>query len=224
MPRAGVHARRDLAPLQATFAACGLAPPPGLGGLLLARHRVLDTLTAETDADLHFMRGYAEEGQAEAFDRALAHLRRRAWRGATGLAAAAEAPGDPELAEAAALALADACHAVRDSYSRGHAVRAPGPDGPEVQALHCWERARRPHLGFGLVHALAHDLRFEAPFAARAPEVAASDRAVAAMLAVVARAARTPAPGRARAFETGWDAFARRHFAPTGPARLPPAA
>jgi hypothetical protein len=134
---------------------------------LLERHRAIDRSNGLDEMALHFMRGPKDEDADEALRKALKHLRSRAERAVEHLGAALAEPRDPRRWSAAFAALADGCHALRDSYSRGHARRAPGRGGPRVVALEAWEEAREPRRGLALPHLLRHDLRFEWPFARR---------------------------------------------------------
>lgn len=212
MPRAGVHARRDLATLRPALAALGLAVTEDFERALLDRHRAIDRNQDEEDQHLHFMRGHDEQDAPEALRRALGHARACAEAALGKLADDLERPG-PNARLALARALADALHVVRDSYSSGHATRAPRGTGPVV-AMRAWELDRRAERGFGLVHVLRHDLRFERPFAWFAREVRASDAAVADLVLLLSDAARAPAPERRARFEEAWARFVEERFLP----------
>jgi hypothetical protein len=213
-----VHSRRDARLIRHAFVTAGLAPPRDLEERLLERHRRLDSHSEEHVAAMHFMRGPEEEDAALALARALGFARERALRAVTALADAREVPPDGER-QAAVRALADVAHLVRDSFSRGHATRAPGPGGPRVVAMRAWESDKKPQRGFGLVHVVAHDLRFERPFERWAPEVLASDAAVREVTQLIARCAALGKEGE-RGFEVDWEAFVARWFVPPG--RSPP--
>lgn len=213
MPRAGVHARRDLDALRSGLGAVGVVVDQAFARALLLRHRAIDANDTEEDARLHFMRGYGEEDAAEAIKRALGHARDRAWRAAERLVAARD--GGDEARQALVRAMADALHVVRDSYSSGHARRQPRGWGPVV-ALRAWAIDRLPGRAFGLRHALKHDLRFEYPFALWAREVPASDAAVRHLVEVIVDAALAPPAKRPAAFEAGWRTFVAERFLPPG--------
>jgi hypothetical protein len=214
-----VHARRDLTFVREALATMGLRLSPQAAAMVRARHRALDRNSDPDDARLHFMRGEAEEPGDVALKRCLAYLEARARRAVGALARARAAKSDEVLLAKALEPLADVVHAVRDSYSRGHSRRAPGPGGPEIVALHSWGQAASPEHAFGLIHALVHDRRFEVPFSFISPEVPASDRAVQAALSVLALAASAPRPPDG--FDAGWTAFVRSYLRPDGP--RPPA-
>jgi hypothetical protein len=213
MPRAGVHARRDAPLVQAALARLGLAMPPGYPELLRHRHRAIDRNTEDAAAHLHFMRGEDEESAPEALAEALGFLRRRAWRALGLLVEAVHAGGSPARMGALGVDLADVLHAVRDSYSKGHARRADHGTGPVV-ALVSWELERGAERGFGLRHALAHDIRFEWPWALWSPEVPASDRACSGALNLLVEAAVAPRDAREAVFAQRWQAFVASHFLP----------
>lgn len=215
MPRAAVHARRD-APLIATaLKLAGAAPPEDLEDLLLDCHRAIDGGMGLEDMPAHFMRGEVEEDAGDAFDRALGHVNAAAARAVHQLPRALRLGGDAW--RSAAQHFADATHGVRDSFSRGHARRAPDPGGPQVVGMHAWEEDLSLARGFGLVHVLTHDLRFEAPFDHRAPEVEASDEAVFALVRLIVEAASRPNDAqRTAALEAGWPAFVEMFFLPPG--------
>ena len=213
MARAGVHARRDLALLRPALAALGLPVPRTFARALLLRHRAIDKNQEEEDQHLHFMRGSDDEDATKALAEAVGYAKVRARDAAERLADALRAPRDEGRVSALAKALADAMHVVRDSYSSGHATREPHGVGPVV-ALRAWESDNQPERGFGLVHALRHDLRFETPFAWFSHEVRASDAAVADLLALLREVAMSPPEARPAVFEERWRGFVARRFLP----------
>lgn len=212
MPRAAIHARRDLDALRPPLLALGLTLDEGFARRLLDRHRALDADLTESGAAMHFMRGPDEESAPQALRKALGFARARAWHAVEELAAAL-GPRQPTRAGSLADALADALHVVRDSYSSGHAVRRPRGTGPVV-ALRAWELDRRPHRGFGLLHALRHDLRFEWPFRRWSREVGASDDAVRDLVGLLVAAAPAAPRARPRVFDQGWRRLVAQRFLP----------
>jgi hypothetical protein len=215
MPRAAVHARRDAPTIAGAFAAVGIPVPDDLDGQLVARHRAIDARQEDPDMPRHFMRGPDVQDASEAVARALAFLHERATRAVKALAAARVDPAPPVVTEAVR-ALADACHGVRDSYSRGHTHRAPTQAGPRVAGVRSWEEDKLPTGGFGLAHVVLHDLRFEFPFDRASPEVAASDEAVARLVEVVCAAAQRDGPPQEQMFKQDWTDFVAAYFLPPG--------
>lgn len=212
MPRASIHAGRDLAALRPPLVALGLTVGDGFARRLLDRHRALDADLTDSGAAMHFMRGPDEESAPQALLKALGFARARAWHAVEGLAAVL-GPRDPARAGSLADALADALHVVRDSYSSGHAVRRPRGTGPVI-ALRAWELDQRPQRGFGLLHALRHDLRFEWPFRRWSREVGASDAAVREVVGLLVAAAPAAPPARGRVFDQGWRRLVAHRFLP----------
>jgi hypothetical protein len=216
MPRAGVHTRRDLPIVARELRGLGLRfEDETVEDEMLQRHRAIDRNQEEEDMPLHFMRGPEEEGAGEAVAKALGHIKRRTLLAAPLLRRCMDRPGDEPSFAAALLPITDACHAVRDSYSRGHATRSPGPGGDFVAEIRSWEVEKTAIRGFGTGHALRRDIRFEWPLSRRAPEVPASDAAVEALLGLIAGAAGDKENGAQRVVRR-WDSFVAGFFLPPG--------
>jgi hypothetical protein len=207
MPRPGSHASRDWPLAQAALAAAGgMSLPPGARRMMARAHRAIDSRQRSEDQREHFMRTGPAQGQREAWGDAVRHVEASAFAAVRALRRWRGEPRDKDALAELVRALAQAAHAVRDSFSDGHVERDAQMRIRSLGTLHGLHPLR------ALVRVLGHvprDLAMEVPGDRR---TAAADQAVGDLFALVAHASLYGPADAPHVFERGFARFARAHL------------